>query len=418
MDGAGDRAIDELIDSVPWGRLTHAYDFALDAPALLHSQVGTTKPDPAFDDWLFSAVIHQGTPYSATAPTLWLLRRIVDAQPGHPALGLCLSAVAVCATAIGWAEARAPDAAETGDDGPSPPAPYRNADGEPLWASAMPPGYATPPKVDGEVHDDYFEAAVADIDTLRACVADWEPTIVRCLTERSHLDDAVEAGAAAVQLWPEGPVADALTALVVDTTVVLHHRAGALYALSRAGLDVADLAGGERALRFALALGQPSRPGSVDELVDALRDLSWLTNAFPQGLPGAEPWLIPAVVVAVLDHTPVDRASAQVVDALAGVAARPSGPFGATYEWGPMLAWAFADRVQEGVVEPMPLPESLTTTQARLLTALVGNDKVWNPKSGNDSLALKRVGLPHDRTAVTSLLQTTSTPKPRLWRRR
>ena len=38
MDERGDRSIDELIDSVPWGRLTHAYDFALDAPVMLHAR--------------------------------------------------------------------------------------------------------------------------------------------------------------------------------------------------------------------------------------------------------------------------------------------------------------------------------------------------------------------------------------------
>jgi hypothetical protein len=83
-----------------------------------------------------------------------------------------------------------------------------------------------------------------------------------------------------------------------------------------------------------------------------------------------------------------------------------------------MLAWAFPDRVQKGVVQPVPLPESLTPIQEQLLTALVGNDKVWTPRSGNDSLALKRVGLPHDRTDVASLLRSTATtPTRRRWRR-
>jgi hypothetical protein len=334
MKGARDRSIDELIDSVPWGRLTHAYDFALDAPAMLHAQVGATEFDNSFDDWLFCSVTHQGTPYSGTAPALWLLHRIVDAQPEHPALEQCLRAVAVCAKAISWAESRSADAGEPDDDAGSPRW-YRSSDGEPVWASAMPPDYETPSKTDGKVHDDYFKAAIADIDTLKACVAVWHPTIIACLMDRTHLDDSVEAGAAVVQLWPDGPVADALTALVGDTTVAEHQRAGALYALFRAGLDVAHLAGGvDRALRFAFALGQPARAGSLAELVGGLRDLAWLTKALPQGLPGAEPWLIPAVVATILEHTPLHEASAEVVEALAGVARRPSGPFGATYEWG------------------------------------------------------------------------------------
>ena len=77
-----------------------------------------------------------------------------------------------------------------GDDGPSRIL-YRSPDGDPPWASLMPPGYNTPAKADGRVHDDYFEAAFADIDVLRECVADWQPTIVRCLAERDPLDGGV-----------------------------------------------------------------------------------------------------------------------------------------------------------------------------------------------------------------------------------
>jgi hypothetical protein len=129
VDETDDRSIDELIDSVPWGRLTDAYDFALEAPVMLHAQVDATELDPAFDDWLFSAVTHQGTPYSATAPVLWLLRRIVTASAGHPALGLCLSAVAICADAIGWVDKQAQALSDSnGDDGP-PRALYRNPEG-------------------------------------------------------------------------------------------------------------------------------------------------------------------------------------------------------------------------------------------------------------------------------------------------
>jgi hypothetical protein len=90
------RSIDELIDAVPWRRLTLAYDFALDAPVWLRAQMGTAELGPEFENWMFSSVTHQGTPYSGTAPTLWLMRRIVEAHPGHPALGPCLRSCRVC----------------------------------------------------------------------------------------------------------------------------------------------------------------------------------------------------------------------------------------------------------------------------------------------------------------------------------
>jgi hypothetical protein len=415
--GSEARSIDELIDAVPWGRLALAYGFALDAPAMLHGQVDAVDLDPDFDDWVFSSVIHQGKPYSGTAPTLWLLRRIVEAHPGHPALGTCLRAVAECAAVLSWVRGRGDDA---NDDTTSAPVRYRSPGGDPLWSSVLPPDYVTPPNVDGRVHDDYFMAATAHLDTLTACVAEWRPTVAACLVERSHLEDAVDAGSAVVQLWPTGSVADALVAVVGDNTVAEQHRAGALYALSRAGNDVTDLVNPtDRGLHFAIALGQPDRATYLEALVDALGDLPWLFATFPHGLPGAKPWLLAAVIATVLDRTPVNNAGTPLVDALAGVLARPSGPLGATYEWGPVLAWAFPDRVQKGVVQAVPLPQSLTPLQNRLLAALVGNDKVWTPKSGNDSLALRRVGLPHDRAVVAGLLRTETPPKSpeRRWHR-
>lgn len=403
MSGTIDgRSIGELIDAVPWGRLAHAYDFALDAPAMLRSQIGSVDVDDDFEDWLVTSMVHQGTPHSATAPTLWLMRRIVDANPGHPALGPCLAALAACATAIGRFGTQSGDECATGE---SAPALYTSPKGDPSWASAMPPGYVAPPKADGKVNRDYFLACVPDLDTLRFCVGDWQETIIRSLEDQLELDDALFAAAAFMTLWAASPVADALTTLVRDASVAEHHRAGALFALSRAGHDTTDLvAAGERAMRFAIALGQPDRAGNVEVLVDALRDLSWLSATFPLGLPGAEPWLIAAVISAVLERTDVGSAPDSVVDALVSVLARPSGPFGATDEWGPVLEWAFPDRVQRGVVQPVPLPASLSGLHVRLLTALVGNDKVWTPTSGNDKLALGRVGLPHDRTAVANLL--------------
>ena len=419
MSVSDSRSIDELIDAVPWGRLTLAYDFAIDAPAMLRAQVGAVELDRGFEDCIFSSVVHQGTPYSGTAPTLWLMRRIVEARPGHPALEVCLRAIAECAAALSWIQNRADN--DSRGDKTSAPALYRSPQGDPVWSSVMPPDYATPPKVDGQVQDDYFKASTVQVDTLMACVDDWRSTIATCLMDRSHLDDAVRAGSAVLQLRPTGSIVDALVAVVGDITVAVQHRAGALYALSRTGTDVTDLVGqDDRALWFAMALGQPDRATSIETLVDAVGDLPWLSATFPKGLPGAEPWLLPAVIATILDRTPVSDADMPLVDALAGVLARPSGPLGATYEWGPVLNWAFPDRVQKGVVQPVPLPQSLTPLQQRLLAALVGNDKVWTPKSGNDSLALRRVGLPHDRLSVASLLSAGTPPKAaqRWWRRR
>ncbi len=415
------RSIDQLIEAVPWGRLTFAYGFALDAPAMLHGQVNATDYDSAFEDWMFSAVIHQGTPYSGTAPTLWLLRRIVDERPDHPALRICLSAVAECATALSFVSNK-----EAGSGGGTPAAPalHRSMGGDPLWASVMPPGYVPPPKTynwvsGGPYKDDYFKAAIADVETLKDCVADWQPVVARCLNDRVEIDSALQAGTAVVRLWPHGQVVGALAAVANDPTITEQHRAAAVFGLSRSGCNVTGLvASGDRAAQFAMALGESEKAGHLEVLIHELEDLPWLLATFPQGLPGAEPWMIAAVVAAVLKQTTAGNAGELLVNALVAVLSRPSGPLGATYEWGPVLVWAFPDRVQTGVVKDVPLPESLTPLQARLVAALIGNDKVWAPKSGNDSLALRRVGLPHDRATLAKLVEGTNPESKSRWLRR
>jgi hypothetical protein len=383
----GERSIEELIDAVPWGRLTLAYDFALDAPAMLGALVAEPDFDGAFEYWLDTAVVHQGTPYSGTAPTLWLLRRIVEANPSHLSLGPCLTAVCECAEAFDWIEE--PDKGNTGESSAG---------------SAFPPGFKAPKMFWGG-HDDYFAASIPHLDTIRKCVDDWQTTIARCVRERTQLDEALKAASAVLKLWPASPVSDALASLVDDASSAKHHRAAGLFALSRVGLSATNPVGVEdRALRFAAALGQPDRPGSAELLVDALGDLEWLDASFPLGLPGAKPWLIPATVTAILEQIPVSEADDVTIAAFTGLLARPSGRLGASYEWGPVLKWAFPDRVKFGEVQRVPLPESLTSLQERLLAALVSNDDVWTPKQGNDITALREVGLPHDRTAVANLL--------------
>jgi hypothetical protein len=98
-------ALGGLIATVPWSRLAHAYDVALDAPTWLGAlatgvAAGTPEGLEDFADWLLYSVVHQGTPYSATAPVLWISRRILGDGSRHPALAWCMLAVADSARAL------------------------------------------------------------------------------------------------------------------------------------------------------------------------------------------------------------------------------------------------------------------------------------------------------------------------------
>jgi hypothetical protein len=412
-----DASLAELVDAVPWARLAHAYDVALDAPTHLRSLVASVaaqRPaDETFEEWLSYSVVHQGTPYSATPPVLWLARRILDSDPSNVAVGWCLLVVAECATALRWA------GYDANGDSANPPL-ERSKLGEPLWATYLPADRAVAPKQQerDRVADDYFVAATADPATLSACVADWKPTVLKCLAEGRFPDEAVAAAGAMVRLASAPDLVTALTTLV-DSSHSTHRRAAAAFALAAVGADVDRLVRHQDpAVRLASALGRPDHPHSERILVGAIADQSWLRTTFPTGFTGPEPWMAPALLTAVLDHVPVTSADSTLVEALERLlATKDFGPLGATYEWGPVLRWLFPDRWQQTSYSAPLEPADLSPVQFRLLTALLNNDDPWQAGQGNASLELGRVGLPHDRAIVAGVLGGMPKKSRGWWRR-
>lgn len=416
MTDHGD-SLDDLIDTVPWSRLTHAYDVALDAPSRLRAlaasvDAGTSEGVDDLEDWLLFSVVHQGTPYSATAPVLWIARRILADGPTHPALGWCLSAVAEIATSLRWMEEHAANPpAETPD-------PQRSDPRRPLWATYLPLERELTPKKGDRLDEDYFLAAPADDVTLTACVIDWEQTVAECVRDRRFLDEAIIAASAMVRLAPSPPLISVLRSLAngPDDSA---RRAAAAFALATAGSPTGDAEAlmdhDDRAIRVAAALGCPDHPHALKTLVGAAADRNWVLDTFPHGFAGPEPWLTPALLAAVLDRMSVDAADDGLVDGLEQqLATLPYGPFGATYEWGRILAWLFPDRWQQTAYRDVPSPGDLSNTQRRLLAALARNDDPWEKGAGNASLVLGQVGLPHDR-AVVAALAGVEVPHRRTW---
>jgi hypothetical protein len=403
--------LDDLIDAVPWGRLAHAYDAALDAPPRLRElaaavERGTSEGLDLFEDWLLYTVVHQGTPYSATAPVLWIARRILGDGSTHPALAWCMEAVAECAKALRWAaeHAAGPDGREHELDEPEP---QRSGAQEPLWATYLPPARALPPKTGDRVSDDYFLAAPADPRTLTACVEDWERTVVDCLRGRRFLDASISAASALLQLAPSVPLAEAMRPLV-DELEDNELRAASAFALaaSRHGIEDFDALIGhqDRAVRVAAALGRPDDPRSIGTLVPAAADRGWVRSTFPGGFVGPEPWLGAALLAAVLDRVSAGDADALLINGLERQLATVAyGPLGASSEWGPILAWLFPDRWRQNAFRDVPRSDELSPTQRRLLSALARNDDPWSSGAGNAALALGQVGLPHDRGVVAAI---------------
>ena len=403
----------DLIATVPWARLAHAYDVALDAPTWLRVLAagvagGTSEGLEELDDWLLYSVVHQGTPYSATAPVLWISRRILGDGSRYPALAWCMLAVADSATALRLIVERQGDG--SGDE----PEPQRSTAGQPPWATYLPLGRELTTKQGDRVHDDYFLAAPADAVTLTACVRPWEQTVADCVRDGRFLDEAIAAACAMVRLAPSSALVAALRPLV-DGPEDNRRRAAAAFALAASGAATPDVDAlidhEDRTIRVAAALGCPDHPRALRTLVGAAADRDWARATFPRGFVGPEPWLGSALLVTVLDRVPVDAADELLIAGLEQqLATTAYGPLGATYEWGRVLAWLFPDRWRPSSYLDPPPSEELTNTQSRLLAALVGNDDPWERGAGNASGALGQVGLPHDRAVVAAL---TGVEKPR-----
>jgi hypothetical protein len=89
-DGPGDAVALSGIESVSWGELTHAYGSASDVPDLIR---GLAANDDNWDELhteLVGSVLHQGSTYSSSAPTLQLLAQLAMAPQFAPKRRLAL----------------------------------------------------------------------------------------------------------------------------------------------------------------------------------------------------------------------------------------------------------------------------------------------------------------------------------------
>lgn len=394
--------IEQMIASVPWARLAHAYGPASDVPDRLR-RVRDWGPEPDqddladLDDLLFWAVVHQAVrPSSAATPVLWILRRIIADDRQHPAWDLTVDAVATCAQLLVAAH-----------DQPHPRFPFRSEPGEVPWASRLPP--ERPLRV-GDDKADYFLAEPAEYDILLTAVHDWTASILPAFDTRPAVSkQVVRAGAAFIQLDAESPFAHALEAVTRDPEATALVRADAIVVLGTAGRDVsAWLGDDDPLLAVAAALVTPSAPGAVDILIDALGDVDWLESAIPRGFATLDWSARIAIERAIMQAVPFEAASEPCMAALSQVLAEhTSGGFTASIEWGPILKWAFPDRVQPGNYQKVPPPDTLSDRQRRILAALADNPNLWSVKDGNAGSAFAVVGLPHDRESIGRLVAET-----------
>jgi hypothetical protein len=389
----------DALESTKWERLFHAYGRATDTPDHLRALLGKDpKSRKQAMDHLWSAIIHQGTPYTATGPTALVVAGLladerIDRVDETQAL-LLRFLVGVAEIAV-EAEKRSAELErlvtavdleplielEDDDSGPTQTAFY-NAIFEDEAAS-----------------DAYYArsllsciSAVSVIEpVMAAALADTRPRVraiaaagaVTLANNRAHRSDVVA-------------LCTRLRALA-EAAIDQDERAAHVMALGELGAStVTFLDDSSQGVRLCAALepGLRDDPRAVEALILALEKHAGEIDG----------WF--AVRPLPFDLQPrfyvVQRLIEQVqdFDRLAGAATavvRVARKHSVDFDWGPLLASAFPNG--DGVVA--------TSAQRDFLKALVANDWLWDPKFGNAIKWFKAAGLPRDREACAKLTKPT-----------
>jgi hypothetical protein len=367
-----------LLDTTDWSRLHHAYGRATDTPG--HLRALLTNDDVARKaalDHLWSAILHQGTPWTATAPTalvlaaLWTDERLdLGNEAGRESLMSFLAHVAMVfdqnRTTIDEVErlaSRDIDALIAADDD------------EALYS-------------DPEASEAFLARAVL------ACIRAAPGLAVAALQGLEHKEQSVRMTSvmACVALAKQNAVdRDTLTARLEGLSrsdASSDERACAILGLGDLDVSTAGfLDDRSPAVRLCAALAPTAATNDAATaiLVDALTNApaidTWFANVPPQ-FPFRPKF---SAIARLLER-------AKTFDAVAPAAisiARTAIKYTVDFDWGPMLAAAFPDgsgRVQSNL-------------QRDFLRALVANDALWDPKFGNPGKWFKQAGLAYDRDA-------------------
>lgn len=390
--------------TVPWDRLAHAYHGAWDAPQNLEVFLSSTASNDELSasiDWMWASILHQGSIYSATTPVLWILIDLLAAWPEHPAAESILSGVHTAIEVI-------PLFSDGYDEKCGAPA-QQNRHGEPVYETWV--RDPLPTHSDDAVGNElYFKACHVTKRQLQALTRHSMPVIQASLNHRDGATRvaAVAAGLGALQALPKEATLTELSNVIGNPQFEPGAWVSAAMVLSELGHDFSSLLEhSDRRTRLAAAMSSSTLRDrrSVAEFVSALSEPEWIEAEFPNGAAHLGMHLRFYVLTALLDRVTAEQAENTVVEALCTLIRKRAGPYTVDMEWGPMLHWAFSERVVSLPYEgkPAALPDRLTQTQSAVLQALCDKAELWNPKNGNASLAFKRVQLPFDRGQLQRL---------------
>jgi hypothetical protein len=367
------------LEATDWSRLHHAYGPAVDTPDHLRALVGGgLKARNSALHHLWTAVIHQGTPSSATAPAALVVAGLlsdprIDQGADSlrtPLLGF-LAEVAGIFRSFGCTldeleELAGRKVEETVD--------FSDAELNALYA----------PSILECVH---IEPVLAEV--MLEGLAHSEPAV-----RKMSAMGAVNVAKGATKCLDAGLLE---SRLIVLARLASNSDECATYVLALGDLGcqpVEFLHDPTPPVRLcaALAPGLAQHDGATDGLLDALEYHcdsidSWFQERPPQF--HIHPRF--AVVARVMER--VKEFERLLPAALAVV--RAASKMSVDHDWGRLLVAAF----------PGGIGKVKTDAQHTFLAALVARADLWDKSFGNASLWFKRAGLPYDRRACERLLR-------------
>ena len=333
-----------MLDGIDWRSLRHAYGRAGDTPRHLAALTsGDAAAASAALEHLDIAIVHQGAPYSATAPAARYVARLLAANmvPGNlrAAIVEFLSEVAQ-ATAL----------AET-------------------WTN----DYAE------KLIPELYDALLTSYPVVAFLIDDLEGPVRRLAAEAAcwHVRTRVLADQRPVLAARLRALAKAVP---VDRTWYVR-LLGEIGDDTRSFMDDSD---GRVRVVAALAPGLAADPAATDIIVSAL------AHAGEHGIRDPSVFTLGELVEAAITRAGFDR-----IAAVAPTITRNAESVGFHNTWGPLIRAAFPRPYHNGT--------PLTGDQAALLAALVANPSVWDYRIGNSLLILRECGLPFDREKCAAI---------------
>lgn len=376
------------LENTDWSKLHHAYGRATDTPGHLRALLGANlqSREQAISH-LFSAIIHQGTPWSATEPAALVVagllsdERIDHGGPIRASLLSFLTGVAKAPDQAGLSieelEHMAafdiePFLASGNDDDL-----YENEDAaNSFYARAILGCVRVAPLLMEVMLDELTNSN----PRVRACAAMGAATLAKTESLRRYVED-IESRLLALSRAAESS----------------DERSAHVLALGDLGFSPVEfLADQSPAVRMcaALAPSLATDAAAVAELIRALESAAnmddWFVETPPQFSIRPRLIVVACLVERVKDFERLAAAAEAVI--------RVTWNWGVDFDWGPLLVAAFPDG--SGTIR--------TEAQRRFLRTLVGKEELWDPTCGNAYKWFKQAGLPYDRQLCAERVEVAS----------